>query len=87
MPPVPTAGVPLNTPVVASKVTPVGSVPLVCVKVGAGNPLAPSEKDPAEPTAKVVAFALVKAAAWLTVRVKERVAGVPTPLLATTSKV
>jgi len=80
---VPATGVPLSTPL--AKVTPVGSEP-VRLKVGAGKPLAVGVKLPAEPAAKLVALALVKAAAWLTVSVKARVAGVPTPLLATTSK-
>ena len=76
---------PLSTPVVASKVTPDGRVP-VRLKVGAGKPLAVGVKLPAVPTAKVVALALVKAATWFTVSVKFLVAGVPTPLLALTVK-
>ena len=67
------------------KVTPVGRVP-ARLKSGAGKPLAVGVKVPAVPTAKVVALALVKAATWLTVSVKFLVAGVPTPLLATTVK-
>ena len=82
-PPVPAVGVPLRTPL--AKVTPLGRVP-VRLKVGTGKPLAVGVKLPNEPTAKVAALALVKAATWLTVSVKVRVAGVPTPLLATTSK-
>ena len=67
-PPVPAAGVPPSTPLV--KFTPWGSVPPVWVNVGAGKPLAVGVKLPAEPAAKLVALALVKAAAWLTVSVK-----------------
>ena len=84
-PPLPTAGVPLSTPVVASKVTPVGRVP-DWLKVGVGKPLAVGVKVPFDPTAMVVALALVKAATWFTVSVKFLVAGVPTPLLALTVK-
>ena len=65
-PPWPAAGMPAST--VPLKVTPVGREP-VRLKVGAGKPLAVGVKVPAVPTAKVVALALVKAAAWLTVRV------------------
>jgi hypothetical protein len=63
-PPVPAAGVPLSTPA-AVKVTPVGSAP-VRLNVGAGKPVAVTVKEPAEPTVKVVLFALVMAGAWLT---------------------
>ena len=79
-PPVPVAGVPAST--VPLKVTPLGSVPPVWVNIGAGKPLAVGVKLPADPAAKVVALALVKAAAWLTVSVKFWVAGLPAPLLA-----
>ena len=82
-PPWPGVGMPAST--VPLKVTPAGRVP-ARLKVGAGKPLAVGVKVPFEPTAKVVALALVKAAAWLTVSVKFLVAGVPTPLLATTVK-
>ena len=83
-PPWPVVGLPLSTPLV--KFTPVGREPAVRLKIGAGKPLAVGVKVPAVPTAKVVALALVKAATWLTVSVKFLVAGVPTPLLATTVK-
>lgn len=61
MPPVPAAGVPLKTPAV-ERVTPLGRVP-VLVNVGAGLPVAVTLKDPAVPTVKVVAAALVNAGA------------------------
>ena len=66
---VPTAGVPLNTPVEELNVTPVGSAP-DSLKVGVGEPVAVTVKDPRLPTTKVVAPALVMAAIWLTVSVK-----------------
>ena len=59
-PPVPAAGVPLSRPA-AVKVTPVGSAP-VRLNV-AGEPSAVTEWEPAEPTVKVVVFALVIAGA------------------------
>jgi hypothetical protein len=40
------------------------------LKVGAGKPVAATLKLPLVPTTKVVLFALVKAGAWFTVRVK-----------------
>jgi hypothetical protein len=49
---------------------------------GIGDPVAVTINDPAAPTVKVVPFALVMAAAWLTVSVKDAVASVPIPLLA-----
>ena len=52
MPAVPTAGVPLNTPVDALKVTPVGNAP-DSPRVAAGNPLAVTVKLPALPTVNV----------------------------------
>ena len=57
VPPVPAAGVPLNTPA-AESVTPLGKVP-VCEKLGAGAPVAVTLNDPAVPTVKVVALPLV----------------------------
>ena len=78
---VPDAGVPLSTPVVVLKLTPVGSVP-VSLNVGAGNPEAVTVKLLAEPTAKVVLFWLVIAGAWSTVRVKACVAFGLTPFCA-----
>jgi len=44
------------------KVTPLGKVP-VSLKVGAGEPVAVTVNDPAEPTTKVALLALVMAAA------------------------
>ena len=66
MPPVPAAGVPLSTPVVALNVTPLGSVPL-SLRVGAGEPVTVTVNEPAVPTVKVALFALVMAGGWLTV--------------------
>jgi hypothetical protein len=67
------------------RVTPLGRVP-VSLKVGAGNPVAVTEKDPALPTVKVVLLVLVMAGGWCTVRVKCWVASGLTPLLAVTVK-
>ena len=55
---VPVAGVPLKTPVVVSKVTPVGNVP-VRTNVEAGSPVAEMVKVPAVPIVKTVLSALV----------------------------
>jgi hypothetical protein len=79
VPPELAAGVPLNTPVDALKVTPVGNAP-DSLRVAAGNPLAVTVKLPALPTVNVALLTLVIAGAWLTVRVKLCVAGEPTPL-------
>jgi hypothetical protein len=62
VPTVPTAGVPLNTPVPGTKVTPDGRAP-VAERVGAGDPVAVTVNVPAAPTVKVVLFALVMAGA------------------------
>ena len=63
--------------------TPAGSAP-VCVKTGAGAPVAVTVNVPALPVVKVVALALVitGAAPPLTVSVKDWTAGTSTPLLA-----
>src|SRR5712692_6732653 len=69
VPPVPAAGVPLSTPVLPLKVTPLGRAP-VSLKSGAGLPVAVTVKLPAVPTVKAVLLALVMAGAawvWLTV--------------------
>ena len=79
--PVADVGVPLRTPVAALKVRPAGRVP-VSLNVGAGLPVAVTVKEPAPPTVKVAWLALVKAGAWLTVRVKLWVAAGLMPLLA-----
>ncbi len=50
--------------------------------MGAGNPVAVTEKVPATPTVIVVLFPLVIAAPWSTVKVKLCVASAPTPLCA-----
>ena len=63
------AGVPLSTPVVVLRVTPVGSEP-DSANVGAGVPVAVTVNDPAVPTLKVVLLALVIAGPWFTVSVK-----------------
>ena len=82
-PPVLAPGVPEITPEVGSSVRPLGRVPVVTAKVGAGKPLAATVKLPAVPTVKVALAALVMVGAWPTVSVKVCVASVPTPLLAT----
>jgi hypothetical protein len=69
MPPVPVDGVPLNRPVASLNETPLGNAPL-SEKVGAGRPLAVTLKLPFVPAVNVVAFALVKAGAALTISVK-----------------
>src|SRR5437870_5783148 len=61
VPPDPTAGVPLRTPV-ALKVTPLGRVP-VTLKVGVGKPLAVTVKVPAWASVNVALAALVKVGA------------------------
>ena len=55
---VPAAGVPLNAPVPAVNVTPLGSAPDSAI-VGAGKPAAVVVKDPANPTVKLALAALV----------------------------
>ena len=87
VPPVPAAGVPVSTPVVVFRVRPLGKVPTVTLKVGAGKPVAVTVKaGPAVPTVKVALATLVMAGAWPTVSVKVCVAFVPTPLLPTMLK-
>jgi hypothetical protein len=81
VPTVPDAGVPLSTPVKESKLTPLGSVP-VLLKAGLGKPVAVTVNVPPVPNVNDVLFALVIAGAWSTVSVKLCVAAVPTPLLA-----
>src|SRR5262249_41106076 len=76
-------GVPASTRVADVHASPVGSVPPVCVIVGAGKPLAVTVNGVAAvPTVNVVLLALVNSGGWLTVSVKFCVtAGPPTPLL------
>ena len=84
MPALPTAGVPLNIPVAALKVTPLGSVP-VSLNVGVGVPVAVTVKVPAVLTLNATLAALVIAGATvagLIVSVKLCVAAGGTPLLA-----
>ena len=78
----PAAGVPLNTPVVASRVTPLGRVPAVLKVKLLGWPVATMVKLPEEPTVKVVVAALVIEAGSVTVSVKDCVASDPTPFAA-----
>ena len=80
-PPVPGSGVPLNRPA-ADNVTPAGNVPAVTLTVGAGKPVITTLNEPAVPTVKVVAFALVIAGAALTTTVKACVAFGSVPLVA-----
>ena len=65
----------------SANVTPLGSAP-VSVSEGVGVPDAVTVKLPAEPAVNVALFALVIAGAWVTVRVRVWLAGVPAPLLA-----
>jgi hypothetical protein len=84
VPPLPDAGVPLSVAVpfpLFTNVTPLGRVP-VSVTDGVGAPVVVTVKLPAVPTVNVALFALVIAAAWLTVSVKLCDASVPTPLCA-----
>ena len=72
---------------VVFRVRPLGKVPTVTLKVGAGKPVAVTVKaGPAVPTVKVALATLVMAGAWPTVSVKVCVAFVPTPLLPTMLK-
>ena len=64
-------------------VTPLGAAP-VSVSESVGVPVAVTVKLPVVPTVNVVLLALVIAGAWVTVRMKGWLAGVPTPLLAVT---
>jgi hypothetical protein len=66
VPPLPVAGVPLRTPVVASKVTPDGNVPVTAI-VGVGLPVAVKVKVPADPSNKSVLLALVMAGVVCTI--------------------
>ena len=74
-------GVPLITPVAVLNVTAPGNDP-DSESDGTGKPVTTTVKVPAEPTVKVMLFALVMAAAWFTVSVKLCVASAPTPLCA-----
>ena len=65
----PTAGVPLSTPVLALNVTPLGSAP-TSLSVGAGVPVAVTVNVPAVPTVKVVLLVLVMAGPSFTCKVK-----------------
>jgi hypothetical protein len=65
----------------STNVTPVGKLP-VSVSAGVGVPTAVTEKNPADPTVKVVLLPEVMDAPEFTVNVKLCTAAVPTPLLA-----
>src|SRR5262245_4681058 len=69
VPPVPGKGVPLSTPVVLLKETPLGRAP-VSANVDPGKPLAATVKLPGVPAVKVVVGGLVIAGASLTLIVK-----------------
>jgi hypothetical protein len=64
------------------KVTPEGKATPPRAIAGAGNPVVITLKLPGVPTVKVVAFALVIAGAWFTVRVKACAGVLPTVLVA-----
>ena len=61
VPLLPATGVPLSTPVLALKLTPLGNVPL-SLNAGVGKPVSVTVKLPAAPTVKVVLDVLVMAA-------------------------
>ena len=78
------AGVPLNFALpfpLSEKVTPDGRAP-TSEMVGAGDPLAATVNEPADPTLKLALFALVNAGPWLTFSVKLWEAAGATPLAA-----
>jgi len=79
VPPVPVAGVPLNTPVEVLNDRPLGSVP-DSLNVGVGKPVVVTVKFPGVPTRNVVLFALVKAGGVTSMSVKLWVASGLTPL-------
>ena len=79
----PAAGVPLNTPVAGTKLTPEGKVP-VKERVGVGSPLATTVKLPAIPSVKLVLSALVMEGGWLIVMLKFCVALGNVPFAAVT---
>src|SRR5580700_10359499 len=68
VPPVPVAGIPLNTPVEALKETPMGSAP-DSLRLGAGIPIAVTSNVPAVPTTNVALLALVITGALTTDKV------------------
>ena len=76
-------GVPEISPV-GERLTPAGRLPEASEKVGVGYPVAVAVKLPALPVVNVAELALVMAGAWVTVRVNDWVASVPTPLPAFT---
>ena len=80
VPPVPAAGVPESTPVVALSVTPAGRLP-VSVNVAPGKPVVAMVVVPAVAVVKVADVAPVKARGCSTTNVKVCVA-VPTALTA-----
>ena len=69
MPAVPAAGVPPSRPDVALNATPLGNAPET-ENVGAGDPVAVTVNDPANPIVNRVLFTLVIAGRRFTVRVK-----------------
>jgi hypothetical protein len=79
IPPAPPDGVPLSTPVEALNARPLGRDP-DSLKLGSGNPVAVTEKEPAVPTVNVAFPALVMEGEAPTNRVKFCVAFEPTPL-------
>ncbi len=62
VPLVPASGVPLSTPVVVLRVTPLGRVPPVTLNVGVGKPVASMVNVPAVPTVNVVVVTVLTTA-------------------------
>lgn len=85
-PPVPAPGVPDNVAVplpLSTKLMPAGNVPVSEI-AGVGLPVVVTSNVPADPAVKVVELADVMAGNASTIRVKDCVASLPTPLLALT---
>jgi len=81
---VPGAGVPLRVAVpspLSTNVTPVGNAP-VSVRDGVGVPIVVMEKNPTDPTVKVVVLPEVIAAVEFTLNVNACVVDEPTPFVA-----
>jgi hypothetical protein len=80
---VPTAGVPLKTPVAGTKVTPDGKVPAI-ESIGVGEPVAATVKVPAMPSVKLALSALIMTGVRLIVMLKFCVASGAVPFAAVT---
>ena len=79
------AGVPLRVPVpspLSVKLTPLGRLAPPRARLGVGVPVVVTVNDPAVPTVKAVAFALLIVGACLTVKVKAWAGDEPAALVA-----